>query len=178
MSQGRQVPWWSGAPRWWSPSPLASPMVASSTTYQVEGVVWLCQKRKKRGCHCHATLGTLLSTPCPNKSMLLDLNPWYERYGTAIFRFDGTCIGTGILLPVPWSPDCDVCVVLVSWLRLDFVPLRVVLGASGSLRLLSIDTIHSVCSRCFRFLARAFHPFISLCLLSTPLSMLTALKPC
>jgi hypothetical protein len=51
-----------------------------------------------------------------------------------------------------------VCVVFVSWMRLNFVPLRVVLGALGALRLLSIDKIHSACSRCFRFLALAFHP--------------------
>jgi hypothetical protein len=31
------------------------------------------------------------------------------------------------------------------WLRLDFVPLSVVLGALGPLRLLSILIIHSVC---------------------------------
>jgi hypothetical protein len=38
-----------------------------------------------------------------------------------------------------------VFVVLLCWLRLDFVPLDVVLGAWGSLRLLSILTIHSLC---------------------------------
>jgi hypothetical protein len=39
----------------------------------------------------------------------------------------------------------DVCVVFVCWLRLDFVPLCVVLGALGSLRLLYIHTHRSVC---------------------------------
>jgi hypothetical protein len=34
--------------------------------------------------------------------------------------------------------------VFVSWLRVDIVPLRVLLGALGSLCLLSILTIHSV----------------------------------
>jgi hypothetical protein len=38
-----------------------------------------------------------------------------------------------------------VCVLFVCWLRIAFVPLSVVLGALGSLRLLSILTIHSVC---------------------------------
>jgi hypothetical protein len=40
---------------------------------------------------------------------------------------------------------CVVCVVFMCWLRLDFVPISVVLGALGPLRLLSILTIHSVC---------------------------------
>jgi hypothetical protein len=66
---------------------------------------------------------------------------------------------------------CVVCVVFVCWLRLDFVPLSVALGALGSLRLLSILTIHSACSTCFRFLALAFHPYNSFCLLSAPLSI-------
>jgi hypothetical protein len=38
-----------------------------------------------------------------------------------------------------------VCVVFVCWLGLEFVPLNVVLGTLGSLRLLSILTIHFVC---------------------------------
>jgi hypothetical protein len=38
-----------------------------------------------------------------------------------------------------------VCVVFVCRLRLDFLPLSVVLGALGSLNLLSIHTIPSVC---------------------------------
>jgi hypothetical protein len=37
-----------------------------------------------------------------------------------------------------------VCVVFVCWLRVAIMPLSVVLGALGSLRLLSILTIHSV----------------------------------
>jgi hypothetical protein len=37
-----------------------------------------------------------------------------------------------------------VCVVFVCWLRVDAVPLSAVLGALGSLRLLSILIIHSV----------------------------------
>jgi hypothetical protein len=37
------------------------------------------------------------------------------------------------------------CVVVVCWLRLDVVPLSVVLCALGYLRLLSILTTHSVC---------------------------------
>jgi hypothetical protein len=37
-----------------------------------------------------------------------------------------------------------VCVVFVCWLRVDIVPRSVVLGALGSLRLLSTLTIHSV----------------------------------
>jgi hypothetical protein len=49
----------------------------------------------------------------------------------------------------------DVCVVLVCWLRLDFVPHCVVVGALGSLRF-------------------AFHPYNSFCLLSAPLSIVTA----
>jgi hypothetical protein len=47
----------------------------------------------------------MLGTPCPNKSILLDQDPRYERYGTGIFTFAGTRTGTGILLPVPSSPD-------------------------------------------------------------------------
>jgi hypothetical protein len=46
----------------------------------------------------------MLGTPCPNKSILFDLDPRYERYGTGTFPFDGMCTGTGILLPVPSSP--------------------------------------------------------------------------
>jgi hypothetical protein len=42
----------------------------------------------------------------------------------------------------------DVFVVFVCCLRLDFVPLSVVLGALGSLRLLSTLTIQSVCHLC------------------------------
>jgi hypothetical protein len=69
---------------------------------------------------------------------------------------------------------CDVCVVFVSWLiAIGIVPLRVVLGALGSLRLLSIFTIHSVYSTFFRLLAPAFHPYNSFCLLSAPLSIVT-----
>jgi hypothetical protein len=50
---------------------------------------------------------------------------------------------------------CSVaCVVFVCWLRLDFVPLS--------------------CSRCFKFLELAFHPYNSSCLLSAPLSIVTA----
>jgi hypothetical protein len=37
-----------------------------------------------------------------------------------------------------------VRVVFVCWLRVDIVPLSAVLGALGSLRLLSLLTIHSV----------------------------------
>jgi hypothetical protein len=56
----------------------------------------------------HARIpGTMLGTPCPNKSMLLDKDPRYERYGTGIFPFAGTRTGNGILLPVPSSLDCD-----------------------------------------------------------------------
>jgi hypothetical protein len=69
-------------------------------------------------CHMPCFPGTMQGTPCPNKSMLLGLgscpvdvtlsllglDPRYERYGTGIFPFDGTCTGTGILLPVPSSP--------------------------------------------------------------------------
>jgi hypothetical protein len=38
-----------------------------------------------------------------------------------------------------------LCVVFVCWLRLEFVPFSVAVGSFGSLRLLSILTIHSVC---------------------------------
>jgi hypothetical protein len=37
-----------------------------------------------------------------------------------------------------------MCVVFVGWLRVDIVPLSVVLGALGSLCFLSILTVHSV----------------------------------
>jgi hypothetical protein len=88
---------------------------------------------------------------------------------------DGRCCLERPLLT--WIERFDVCVVFVSWLQLEFVPLRVLLGALGSLRLLSIVTIHSVFPRCFGFLARAFHPHNSFCFLSAPLSMVTALCP-
>jgi hypothetical protein len=52
--------------------------------------------------------------------------------------------------------DVCVCVVFVCWLGLEFVPLSVVLGTLGSLRLLSIP---------------------SFCLLSAPLSIVTASCP-
>jgi hypothetical protein len=51
---------------------------------------------------------------------------------------------------------CVVRVVLVCWLRLGAVSLSVVLGAFGALSLL------------------AFHPYNSFCLLSVPLSIVTA----
>jgi hypothetical protein len=46
--------------------------------------------------------------------------------------------------PQRYAHNDVVWVVSVCWLRLDFVPLSLVLGALGSLRLLSIFPIHSV----------------------------------
>jgi hypothetical protein len=68
---------------------------------------------------------------------------------------------------------CVWCCVLVA---AGFVPLSAVLGTLGSLRLLSILPLHSVCSRCFRFLALALHRYNSFCLLSAPLSIVPVLQ--
>jgi hypothetical protein len=104
-----------------------------------------------------------------NSTMVAELCPYACRHTPLLFatvhslhtdvsrRIEGFLVLKN-LKPIPhecWTiypsttnPTAAVCVEFVRWLRVDIMPLSVVLGALGSLRLLSILTIHTVSNSC------------------------------